>query len=301
MASSSDSNQLDRAEMDNAIDASLVGKHCQYAPCNQLDFLPFRCQACHKDFCGEHRTPSSHQCAVSSRQDQRLSGDAVTKKERSPNRAAEKACDSPTCKAVIGTPLTPSIQCRTCRRDYCLKHRLQEEHDCKSLVAATKGHDEAAQKKQSALDRLRAWSAAHMRHTSDGSGAKAKSGPVASQMVARNLLRRNAKGRADVPEDMRVYLHVEAEPNPGKEQLLKGDFFYRKDWVVGRVLDEAAKSLQITNINNRTTDERQRLRVFHIEGGRMLDFSEKIGTATETGNTIALLRGVGPSPALMEL
>ncbi|RDA85683.1 hypothetical protein CP532_4647 [Ophiocordyceps camponoti-leonardi (nom. inval.)] len=280
---------------DDMIDASLVGKHCQYAPCNQLDFLPFRCQACLKDFCADHRIPSSHECTAPKKPVQQHADDAATRKSRS---VTEKACDSPACKAVIGTPLTPSIHCRTCRRDYCLKHRLQEEHDCNALVAAAKGHDEAAEKKQSALDRLRAWSAARMRHTSKGSDGKAKSGQVASQIVARNLLKRNAKGRTDVPENMRVYLHVEAEPNPGQEQLLKGDFFYHKDWVVGKVLDDAAKSLQITNINNRTTDERQRLRIFHIEGGRMLDFSEKIGTVTESGNTIALLRGVGPSRVL---
>ncbi|PHH75822.1 hypothetical protein CDD80_2041 [Ophiocordyceps camponoti-rufipedis] len=286
--------------MDNTADAALVGKHCQYAPCNQLDFLPFRCQACQKDFCGDHRTPSSHKCAIPERQVQRVADDAATKKERSPNRVGEKACGSPTCKAVIGTPLTPSVHCRSCRRDYCLKHRLQEEHDCRTLVAATKSNDEAAQKKQSALDRLRAWSAARMRLTSTEPGSKAKSG-VASQIVARNLMKKNAKGRGDIPENLRIYLHVEAEPNPGHEQLLKGDFFFRNDSVVGKVLDEAAKGLQITNINNQTTDERQRLRVFYIEGGRMLDFSEQVGKATKTGDTIALLRGVGPSPALMEL
>jgi len=51
----------------------------------------------------------------------------------------------------------------------------------------------------------------------------------------------------------------------------------------------------VQNINNKVTDERDRLRVFHVEGGRLLEFNEKVGTALVSGNTIVLLRGVGPA------
>jgi len=41
-------------------------------------------------------------------------------------------------------------------------------------------------------------------------------------------------------------------------------------------------------------DESERLRIFHVEGGRLLDFSEKLGDVAHTGNTLVILRGVGP-------
>lgn len=60
------------------------------------------------------------------------------------------------------------------------------------------------------------------------------------------------------------------------------------------MLDEAAKRLQVANVNNRVETEEQRLRVYFVEGGRLLEFGEKVGSAVGSGNTIVLLRGVGP-------
>jgi len=60
-------------------------------------------------------------------------------------------------------------------------------------------------------------------------------------------------------------------------------------------LDEAARSLQVQNVNNQGMDEKDKLRVFHVEGGRLLDFSEKLGSAVVSGNRLVLLRGVGPA------
>ena len=61
------------------------------------------------------------------------------------------------------------------------------------------------------------------------------------------------------------------------------------------MLDEAAKSLQVENVNNRGGGEETRLRVFHVEGGRLLEFNEKVAAGLQSGNTIVLLRGVGPA------
>jgi len=94
-----------------------------------------------------------------------------------------------------------------------------------------------------------------------------------------------------------VYLYVEAEAETTAAKIPKGQFFYSGDWVVGRVLDAAAKNLQVQNVNNQSSDEQDKLRVFHVEGGRLLDFNEKVGSALVSGNTIVLLRGVGAPPA----
>lgn len=65
-----------------------------------------------------------------------------------------------------------------------------------------------------------------------------------------------------------------------------------QEWSVGRVLDQAANYLGVKNENSMADDEERRLRVFHVEGGRILSFGEKIGDVAVDGNTIVLLRGV---------
>ena len=92
-----------------------------------------------------------------------------------------------------------------------------------------------------------------------------------------------------------------AEAATTSARVPRGVFFYSRDWAVGRVLDAAARSLQVANVNNQTASEEDRLRVFHVEGGRMLEFGEKVGDALESGNTVVLLRGVRAPPDLIEL
>lgn len=124
----------------------------------------------------------------------------------------------------------------------------------------------------------------------------------AARLVALNALKKTAKGDEKVLPQNRVYISVEAEAATTTAKFPTGSFFYSKDWVIGRVLDAAAKSLQVQNVNNQGTDEKDKLRVFHVEGGRLLDFSEKLGNAVVSGNKIVLLRGVGPPvPDLIDL
>ena len=122
---------------------------------------------------------------------------------------------------------------------------------------------------------------------------KPKPSTAASRVVALNSLKKTAKGDEKIPMEKRIYLHVEAEANTTTSKLPKGEFWYSKDWSVGRVLDVAARGLQLQNLNNRGGGEEERLRVFHVEGGRLLEFGEKVGESVQSGNTVVLLRGVG--------
>lgn len=63
------------------------------------------------------------------------------------------------------------------------------------------------------------------------------------------------------------------------------------------MLDAAASSLGVVNVNNVADEgdekgEGRKLRVYHVEGGRMLGFSERFGDAVGNGNEVVLLRGV---------
>jgi hypothetical protein len=114
-------------------------------------------------------------------------------------------------------------------------------------------------------------------------------------MAALSKLKQTAKGDDKLPPEKRVYVHVEAEAATTTSKHPKAELFFSSEWSVGRVLDEAAKRLQVTNVNNRVESEEQRLRVYHVEGGRLLEFSEKLGKGVISGNTVVLLRGVGPA------
>src|SRR3569833_1204288 len=289
-------------------DASLIGKHCQLEYCNQLDFLPFYCQSCHKTFCLDHRTESAHKCAKAGawaerRRQAQLARPAAGEGKKLRDYVSEKPCASPSCMTVVGTSLVPGVHCAGCNRDYCLKHRLKEDHDCKNLVplgARPSTLDSGARAAMSALDKLRAWGAAK-REQAGRALPKPKPSSAAQRMVAVNELKKTAKGDEKLASEKRVYLYVEAEAGTAVAKIPKGRFFYSKDWVIGRLLAAAARSLQVQNINNSSANEEDRLRVFHVEGGRLLDFNEKVGSCLVSGNSIVLLRGVGPPPNLMEL
>ena len=128
---------------------------------------------------------------------------------------------------------------------------------------------------------------------------KPKPSTAASRVVALNSLKRTAKGDVKVPLEKRLYLYVEAEANTTASKLTKGGYWYNKEWSVGRMLDAAARSLQIENLNNRGGGEEERLRVFHVEQGRLLEFGEKAGDVCVSGNTIVLLRGIGATESAL--
>jgi predicted nucleic acid binding AN1-type Zn finger protein len=298
--------------MDNEKDATLIGSHCQYTYCNQLDFLPFRCESCRGTFCLDHRTETAHHCSkagewAARRRRAQLATPSIGAGKSLLSVEVEKPCASPTCKTIIGSSLTPSVHCATCNRSYCLKHRLKEDHDCKNLIPIgarpSPRFDAAAstEKARLAFGKLKAWGSAQKQAAASRVLPKPKPSSAAARLVAVNELKKNAKGDEKLAAEKRVYLYVEAEAATTTAKFPKGQFFYSKEWVVGRLLDAAAKSLQVQNVNNQGMDEKDKLRVFHVEGGRLLEFSEKVGTVLVSGNTVVLLRGVGPAvPDLIE-
>lgn len=290
-------------------DASLVGAHCQYTYCNQLDFLPFMCQSCNKTFCLDHHTESAHKCANAGAWAERkrlaaLAAPSLGHDKTMRSYISEKSCANDGCKILIGGP-KPGAHCTTCNRDYCLTHRFQTTHDCKNKIPiGARPTPAVVDGAKSALARLRIWGNAKKEAAMEAATRtlpKPKPSSAAQRIVAVNNLKKGAKGDDKLAPEKRVYLFVEAEAETAKAKFPKGQFFYSKDWVVGRVLDAAAKSLQVQNVNNQSSDERDRLRVFHVEGGRVLEYNEKIGASVVSGNTIVLLRGVGKPPDLIDL
>ncbi|KAI1853130.1 hypothetical protein JX265_011411 [Neoarthrinium moseri] len=307
-SSSSDTPDTSYVKMDTA-DATLIGKHCEYEYCNQLDFLPFFCQSCKHTFCLDHRSETTHKCAnagawAERRRQAALAKPSAGEGKRMRDFVQQKPCAARDCKTTVGTSLVPGVHCDRCNRDYCLKHRLGEEHDCKNLVpiGARPGGQVAdlGREARSAFAKLKAWGASR-KEAATRALPKPKPTSASQRLVAVNSLKKTAKGDAKLAPEKRVYLYVEAEAETTTAKFPKGEFFYSKDWVIGRLLDAAARGLQVENVNNSSANEKDKLRVFHVEGGRVLEFNEKVGASLTSGNTVVLLRGIGPPEDLIQL
>lgn len=146
-----------------------------------------------------------------------------------------------------------------------------------------------------AFSRLRTWGKEKTSSATATLTPKPKTS-AASRAVALNALKKSAKGNPSLDVAKRFYVHVEASAETTTSKLPSGDFYFDSAWSIGKILDDAARRLQVQNVNNRVGGEEKKLRVFHIESGKLLEFSEKIGSGKVTqGDTLVLLRGVGPS------
>ncbi|KAI4141250.1 MAG: hypothetical protein L6R39_005435 [Caloplaca ligustica] len=280
-----------------------IGGTCQFLTCDNYDFLPFRCESCRGRFCQDHRTEAGHKCAHAGEWAARRAQQQSNKLPSSSSASSQKPttltatqCSHPQCKTFIDTLNSVGVVCPTCNRKYCLKHRIPEDHECNKItpLGARQGSGiSQADKARSALGRLKLWS----KEKQAAVLPKPKPSTAASRVIALNQLKRTAKGDEKIPMEKRIYLHVEAEANTTTSKLPKGEFWYNKAWSIGRLLDDAARGLQVQNVNNRGGGEEERLRVFHVEGGRLLEFGEKAEDVLGQGNTIVLLRGVGPVSA----
>ncbi|BDA42411.1 Zinc finger AN1 and C2H2 domain-containing stress-stress-associated protein [Coccomyxa sp. Obi] len=138
-----------------------LGDHCEVEECKQIDFLPFKCDACEKVFCLAHRKYSAHSCKKAGEKETQTiicplcakaikllpDQDANAAFERHSQEACDpmnyakvhkKArCPVPNCKEKLGSVNTYS--CKTCGTSVCLRHRFPGDHDCTGRSAARKG------------------------------------------------------------------------------------------------------------------------------------------------------------------
>lgn len=111
--------------------------------------------------------------------------------------------------------------------------------------------------------------------------------------MALNKLKQEATGDAKVPADKRIYLHCSATEKVTKDNKPKeAAMFFNSEWKVGKILDLAATKLNVENLNNAAQGTEKILRVYHVESGELLEFSEKVGQRMLSGNSIVLIRGI---------
>ncbi|OXV08399.1 hypothetical protein Egran_03838 [Elaphomyces granulatus] len=291
-------------------DLDSIGRNCQYEFCRQLDFLPFRCESCKGTFCLDHRTETAHHCTragdwAARRRNDNLAGDSVGDWNSVNGRSLQKPtiynsdqCSHPTCKTLINTVRDPAVHCQNCNREYCLKHRLQEEHDCAKLIplgarAGQRGRRDGPSPNEtlrSMFSRVRTWG---KEKTNAATSNLTRPKPT-SAVAQLNELKRAAMGDPGIPNDKRLFLNVFGTSEAQKAEPPSGKYYFDSRWKVGRVLDDAARKLKVENVNNRGGGEEARLRIFHVESGQFLEFSDAIGAGNvKQGHTIVLMRGAG--------
>lgn len=110
-------------------------------------------------------------------------------------------------------------------------------------------------------------------------------------------LRKVAKGPASVPVADRVYLWAlyvngnEEEFGAVEVEKVRRGVWVLKKWSVGRSLDALADTLGITNRNNATQQQAERLNLFEVKNDvpAALETSKKLTVAS--GCTVYLVRG----------
>jgi len=203
----------------------------------------------------------------------------------------EYQCSETSCKTLINTALVPAISCPKCLRDFCLKHRNCEQHACAGPPSVPTVDSGVADRAQTALARLRLWSAAKSKSLLSSSTSSPVPKPP-SRIKIITELKSNAKGDAKIPIADRVYLIVEAEAQ-NATQPAQAKLFFNKSWSVGKLLDSAARFVKVSNVNNTAQSEDLKLRVYHVDKGRLLEFQEVVGNVCKDGETVVLLRGAG--------
>ncbi|XP_076319550.1 AN1-type zinc finger protein 2A-like isoform X2 [Tachypleus tridentatus] len=131
-----------------------LGGHCSDPTCNQLDFLPMKCDACDMVFCKDHFQYGQHNCEKAHQRDIQvpvcpLCNKPVPVKRGEPpdikvGKHIDMDCQSdPAAKRKIYTnrcslkgckqkELVP-VTCSQCKQNYCLKHRHPIDHSCQGL------------------------------------------------------------------------------------------------------------------------------------------------------------------------
>eukprot|EP00879_Flechtneria_rotunda_P002552 GHRR01002751.1.p1 GENE.GHRR01002751.1~~GHRR01002751.1.p1 ORF type:complete len:362 (+),score=81.76 GHRR01002751.1:61-1146(+) len=147
---------LSRPQPTNAMatdhDLMAIGHHCSVSDCQQLDFLPFKCDCCNQTFCLAHRTYAAHACKLAGNkqleiivcpicakgvrlaagEEPDLVFERHTRTDCDPSNYAKvhkkPKCPVPGCKEKLTTINT--YTCKSCKQTVCLRHRLQGDHNC---------------------------------------------------------------------------------------------------------------------------------------------------------------------------
>lgn len=138
-----------------------IGKHCHQTDCKQLDFLPMKCDACSEIFCNDHIHYNTHSCPESYKKDnqvpvcplcnkpiplkkgevpdtvvgQHIDSDCQSDPAKERRKVYTNKCSMKGCKVKELIP----VKCEKCQKNYCLRHRFENDHNCKGYEDTGRG------------------------------------------------------------------------------------------------------------------------------------------------------------------
>lgn len=224
-----------------------IGKHCMAEGCNQLDFLPIDCPLCKRQFCKLHIKGIEHGCEEPS--------DITLTAEEVDNLASPASfpCSKSKCN---GRELTP-IQCDDCQLQFCLKHRLPMDHDCKHIAAKEKGQYDGLTP-QEKVEKITGKSLV----SEKSSGRVGKKSKKTSNKVLEMKLKMKGKGETSIPVDERIYFDVKINVESCSTKSIP--LFFSKEYSVGKMIDLIAKYMKLLNRNH--VADAPKLRLYLTEG-----------------------------------
>lgn len=267
---------------------------CGVQGCATVDFLPFVCDGCQGRYCVEHRRCEQHSCARPVSVDRvKLSCPLCLQlvpcpPGSDPNAAVDShisrgcqttaaaagagasafargaaACALAGCRESRGGAAAVAVPCGRCRKTFCLKHRLERDHNCSALASSVA----TAAAAKSEEDWLKSFGS---------QSAKFKNAPG------------SAVGDAKIPESDRFLLAVNF---PQALQRPPMYAFVSSKWSAGKVLDSLCTLGKVPNQNNEAGCE-QKLRLFTLKG-RKLENMQVIGSCADlpSGSTVILEYG----------
>jgi len=244
-----------------------IGIHCSFKNCNKLDFLPFVCDGCGLTFCLDHKTQESHECELLLRKSPIIS-----------HYSGEKSypCSIEGCDKRELAP----IECHHCLRSFCLKHRVQEDHNCIKLppkkpeISNTTQHIKRLQEERKSVPVVK----------------RSLKNPKQIKMAAKVRLMKMkgvAAGDQGIPQSERLFFQVLLPKSTNKPGL---PMFFSKVWTVGRVIDKIADKAGIINTNNDGSS--MKLRLFHGDSGLVLPCGAPLGELVQQEDLMLVQGGV---------
>ena len=233
-----------------------VGKHCGFLGCNQLDFLPVKCNHCKNTFCKEHFSYLNHNCET---------WKALSDNNPSLVSNLEKFyCKFTDCERYEETP----IVCPKCDQNFCMQHRCEKDHEC-----GYKKPDhmpKTAELVNQIVERNQLDNKSYPVKKPKVLSSKAQKTAAKVQLMK---LKQSASGNKSILVGDRIHFRIHLPLSKiatmkGKDKT-KG-VFVNKSWGFGKILDTISDLCGVVNQNNVGGENTKKLRLFKHSSGEIL-------------------------------
>lgn len=240
------------------------GKHCEFQSCQQLSFLPLKCEGCGKFFCKNHNFRDNHNCSKSTRISPKCPicqqtiivglnedlnfkvnqhiemGCRVFKPFFDESKTVGNLCFFSGCKESANSP----IVCPYCNQKFCPQHQLPEVHKCRHFTPAVTPSSSSSSSASSSFSSPSSFIADKV----GGLFAKKKEGiKYTSNVAITQVKRMRALGNEKIEVTKRVYFDIILLDNDEKKAKT---YYFQKDHPVGRCIDWLATKEKYINNNN---------------------------------------------------